>query len=82
MGTTQKKLILMEKLPDMPHFKRRKCTDTSISDSTAQTATGISPCKQLTMRTACIEQLKKWYSLLEITQQQYNSTSRKDIVSM
>ena len=27
--------------PDMPYFKRRKCTDTSISDSTAQTSAGM-----------------------------------------
>ena len=58
-------LIQMEKHtsytqpPDMPYFKRRKCTDTSTSDSPAQTATAMSPCKQLTMRTACIEQLDK-----------------------
>ena len=86
-------LIQMEKHtsytypPDMPYFKRGKGTDKS-SDSTVQTSAGMSPCKRLTMRTACIEQLDKWHSLLEkggITQQQYDQLQKKimsDMLSM
>ena len=87
-------LIQMEKHtsytqpPDMAYFKRRKCTDTSTSDSPAQTATAMSPCKRLTMRAACIKQLDKWYPLLEkggITQQQYDQLQQNimsDMLSM
>ena len=72
----------------MAYFKRHKCTDASISDSPAQTATAMSPCKRRNMHTACIEQLDKWYSLLEkggITQQQYDQLQEKimsDMLSM
>ena len=48
--------------PNGEAYERHKCTDTSTSDSTVPTATGISLCKQLTMSTAYIE-LDKWYSL-------------------
>ena len=54
--------------PDMPYFKKgNKSTGTSSSASvsTIQPTPCLSPCKRLTMRTACIEQLDKWHALLE-----------------
>lgn len=65
--------------PDMPYFK--KGNTRAASDST----TGVSPCKRVTMRTACIEQMDKWHSLLEkggITQQQYDTLQEKIMSDM
>ena len=72
--------------PDMPYFKKGN-KPSCVSDSTTPTH-GISPSKRLTMRTACIEQMDKWHSLLQkggITQQQYDQLQEKimsDMLSM
>lgn len=77
--------------PDLPYFKKRSIhtdTHTSASQSTTPPSTSVSPCKRLSMRTACIEQMDKWHSLLEkggITQQQYDELQDKimsDMLSM
>lgn len=72
--------------PDMPYFKKgNKHTHTEASDSVIPAQTGVSPCKWLTMRTACIEQMDKWHSLLEkggITQQQYDQLQEKIMSDM
>ena len=73
--------------PDMPYFKKgnKKAPDNSAPVSAEA---GISPCKKLNMRTACIEQLDKWHGLLEkggITQGQYTQLQEKimsDMLSM
>ena len=46
--------------PDMPYFKKAS-KPSCVSDS----ITLISPSKQLTMRSAYIEQMDKWHSLLQ-----------------
>lgn len=72
--------------PDMPYFKKRGKPTESLD--TQSTSACISPCKRLTMQTACIEQMDKWYSLLEkggITQQQYDELKEKimsDVLNM
>ena len=66
--------------PDMPYFK--KALDNS---ALVSAEAGISPCKKLNMRTACIEQLDKWHGLLEkggITQGQYTQLQEKIMSDM
>jgi len=70
----------------MPYFKKgNKHTHTVASDPVMPAQTGVSPCKRLTMPTACIEQMDKWHSLLEkggITQQQYDQLQEKIMSDM
>ena len=75
--------------PDMPYFKKgtRQIARPSTSDSsmTKATSTNVSPCKRVTLRTTCIEQMDKWHSLLEkgvITKQQYDQLQDKIMSDM
>ena len=84
--------------PDMPYFKkgtrqiaRPSGPSTSDSSLTASVeshqaaSTNVSPCKRVTLRTACIEQMDKWHSLLEksvITKQQYDQLQDKIMSDM
>ena len=71
----------IEQPPDKPFFRGRKSTSTP--EPTA--VVGVSPGKKVNMRSQLIEQLQKWYQLLDtgaITQVQYDErkeTIMKDI---
>ena len=71
----------IEQPPDKPFFRGRKGTSTP--EPTA--VVGVSPGKKVNMRSQLIEQLQKWYQLLDtgaITQVQYDQlkeTVMKDI---
>ena len=62
------------------HTSERVINKAPENSTLASAEAGISPCKRFNMRTACIEQLDKWYTLLEkgrITQKQYSQLQEK-----
>ena len=67
-----------EEPPDKPFFRGRRPSTTYSSPGTSEskpTPVGISPGKKVNMRSELIDQLQKWYQLLEmggISQMQYN----------
>lgn len=62
------------------HSSERVIKKAPENSTLASAEAGISPYKKLNMSTACIEQLDKWYTLLEkgrITQKQYSQLQEK-----
>ena len=86
------KYASLDKAPDMPFFrgkdKRKDCSPSSPLHSSASQSTssvGVSPGRRVGLRTECIDQLKKWHTLLldgAITKAQYDDFQAKILSDM